>query len=219
MNSWYEFINEFIVMKNIVKPYVTPIRSVFVFMNSSMNSCYWIHDDEIIYEIRLWIHVWIQCYHHCYEEYCEIMAEILQMNSHMQSWLNSLILNWSRFSFEFLAARENVLLIQSNHNPFFAVGPLPALRLLRWCSWVATGRRCDGRLRMLHTAEQGGRGVPFKHMMDVTGIEICCAWLSAIKETLETFKLRDYQRDQPQGQHPNWAIRSIEGFPAREGRW
>ena len=38
-------------------------------------------------------------------------------------------------------------------------------------------------------------------MMDVTGVYICWACLSAIKETFETFKLRDYQRDQPQGHY------------------
>ena len=53
---------------------------------------------------------------------------------------------------------------------------------------------CNCRLLVLHSAHsrQGGRGGPFKHMMDVTGIEICLACLSAIKETLETFKLREY---------------------------
>ena len=40
-------------------------------------------------------------------------------------------------------------------------------------------------------------------MMDVTGVKISWACLSARKETLETFKLRDYQRDQPQGQNPD----------------
>ena len=49
-------------------------------------------------------------------------------------------------------------------------------------------------------------------MMDVTGVEICWACLSARKETLETFKLRDYQRDQPQGQNPDGAIRSSDGL-------
>ena len=31
-------------------------------------------------------------------------------------------------------------------------------------------------------------------------------------ETLESFKSRDYQRDQPQGQNPDGAIRSSEGL-------
>ena len=141
------------------------------------------------------------------------MAEFLEMNSHMKSWLNSLILNYSWFSFKFLSVKENVLLIQSNHHSSFAVSSLQALRLLRGCCSVATRRHCcDGRRLVLRTAEQGGRGRPCKHMMDVTGVEISWACLSARKETLETFKLRDYQRDQPQGQNPDGAIRSSDGL-------
>ena len=49
-------------------------------------------------------------------------------------------------------------------------------------------------------------------MMDVTGVEISWACLSARKETLETFKLRDYQTDQPHRHNPDGAIRSLEGF-------
>ena len=60
-------------------------------------------------------------------------------------------------------------------------------------------------------AELGERGGPFKHMMDVTGVEICRACLAGVKET---FKLRDYQRGQPQGHSTDWAIRSSEGFRA-----
>ena len=70
------------------------------------------------------------------------MAEFLEMNSHMKSWLNSLILNYSWFSFKFLSVKENVLLIQSNHHPSFAVSSLQALRLLHGCCSVATRRRC-----------------------------------------------------------------------------
>ena len=40
---------------------------------------------------------------------------------------------------------------------------------------------------VLCTAEQEGRGGPIKHMMDVTGVEICWACLTAIRKTLETF--------------------------------
>ena len=43
-------------------------------------------------------------------------------------------------------------------------------------------------------------------MMDITGIVICWACLSAMKETLEPFKLRDYQRDQQKGQYPEGAL-------------
>ena len=98
----------------------------FMCMNSSLNSCQRIHDNEIIYEFIImkltWIHVWIQC---C-EEYREIMAEFLEMNSHMKSWLNSLISKYSRFSL-IVSGRENVLLIQSNRHSFFAVSLLQAL--------------------------------------------------------------------------------------------
>ena len=106
------------------------------------NSCLWIHlwihasDSEFMimksYMSSLsWIHVWIQCY----EEYREIMAEFLEMNSQMKSWLNSLILEYSLFSIKFVSVRENVLLIQSNHQSLVAVtgSSLYALRLLHGC--------------------------------------------------------------------------------------
>ena len=149
------------------------------------------------------------------------MAEFLHMNLHMKSWLNSLISNYSLFSFKFVSVKENVLLVQSNHHPFFAVSSMQALRLL--CQWygcsVATRQSCCYfTLGVLLTTEQGGCGGPCKRMMDVTGVKICWACLLAGKETLETFKLRDYQRDQPQGHNPNQAIRFSEGFQAGEGR-
>ena len=59
-------------------------------------------------------------------------------------------------------------------------------------------------------------------MMDLIGVKICRAslsLLSAMKETFETFKLRDYQRDQPQAQYTEGAIGCSEGFQAGEGRW
>ena len=88
--------------------------------------------------------------------------------------------------------RKQILLIQSNNDPFFAVSSLPEFRLLCCCCSVATGQRCcHGRLLvLLHTARWGGLEGLFKHMMDVTGIKICLACLSAIKKTLETIKLR-----------------------------
>ena len=106
----------------------------------------------------------------CCEEYREIMAEFLEMNSHMKSWLNSLILKYSGFSFKFVSVRENVLLTQSNHqdsSPLLC-GQLTARpkRLLRGCCSVTTRRRCcAGRRRVLRTAKQGGRGKP---RMDIT---------------------------------------------------
>ena len=116
----------------------------------------------------------------CYEEYREIMAEFLEMNSRMKSWLNSLISTYSELSFKFVSVRGNILLIQSNHHPIFAVSSLQALMLLHGCCSVATRWHCcDSRRRMLSTAEQGGRGGPCKHMMDVTGVKISWASLSA----------------------------------------
>ena len=50
-------------------------------------------------------------------------------------------------------------------------------------------------------------------MMGVTGVEISWACLSARKETLETFKFRDYQTAlQPHGHDLDGAIRSSGGF-------
>ena len=56
---------------------------------------------------------------------------------------------------------------------------------------------------MLHTAEQGGRGGPCKHM------------IAGPARQQETFKLRDYQRGEPQGPNPEGAIRSSKGFLSR----
>ena len=53
----------------------------------------------------------------------------------------------------------------------------------------------------------------------VTGVEFCWACLSSIKETLENFKLRGYQRNQSQRQYPEGANRSSQGFQAGEGGW
>ena len=101
----------------------------FVIMKSHMNS--W-----------SWTHVWIQCY----EEYSEIMAQLLEMNWHMKSWLNSLILNYSWFSFKFVSVKENVLLIQSNDHPFFAVS-----------SWLLLGGNQAALLRQQTSAAAHSR--------------------------------------------------------------
>ena len=48
---------------------------------------------------------------------------------------------------------------------------------------------------VLRTAEQGGCGGPFKHMIDLTGVEICwarAACLSARKETSETINFETF---------------------------
>ena len=162
---------------------------------------------------------------------CEFSAMKYKVKSLSHGWIPGneftyeimvINLNYSRSSFKFVSVRKNVLIIQNNHQPFFAVSSLHALRLLCGCCQCSVVTRlhcCNGRRLVLLTAEQGGRGGPCKHMMDVTGIKICWACLSARKETLETFKLRDCQRDQSQGHNPDWAIRFSEGFQAGEGRW
>ena len=89
-----------------------------------------------IMKLQSLIHLWIQ-YCHWYEEYSKIIAEFLEMNSHMKSWFNSLILKYSWFSFNFVSVRKNVLLIQCKHHSFFVVSSLQALRLLCGCCSVA----------------------------------------------------------------------------------
>ena len=126
-----------------------------------------IHIFEFIQEFRLlnsyvWSHLWIYIMNSFMNSVlCRISSIhgwISIINSHMKSWLNSLILNGSGFGFKSVSVMEQILLIQSNHNPFFAVSSLPALRLLRGCCSMATGRRgCDCRRRVLQrTVVWGG---------------------------------------------------------------
>ena len=85
-----------------------------------------------------------------------------------------------------------------------------ALRLLCGCCSVATRRHCCAcRRRVLRTEEQGGRGRPCKHMMDVTGVEFSWACLSAKKETLETFKFREYHTSRTQSRQNNQIFRRL----------
>ena len=59
-----------------------------------------------------------------------------------------------RIQLQIFSVRENVLHIQSNNHPFFAVSLLQAIRLLCCCCSVATIRRCcDSRRLMMRTAE------------------------------------------------------------------
>ena len=108
----------------------------------------------------------------------------------MKSWLNSLILNGSGFSFKSASVREQILPIQSKNDPFFAVSSLPALRLLLCCCSMATGSAAATADVRCCCAQQSGEEL--KGCMDDIGLH----WrrdlpgLSAIKETLETFKLR-----------------------------
>ena len=151
-----------------------------------MNSCV----NSVLWRIS-WNHGWILGNEFTYE----IMVEFIK---------------YSRFSSKFVSVGENVLLIQSNHHSFFAVSSLQALRLLRGRCSVATRRRCcDGKRRVMRTAEQGGRGGPCKHMMDVTVVEISWACLSASNLQVERLS-----RAQPHWHNPEGAIRSSKGFQA-----
>ena len=116
----------------------------FICHNSYVWIHLWIQSGEFmimksymkIMKLQSLIHLWIQ-YYHWFEEYSKIMAEFLEMNSHMKSWFNSLILKYSWFSFNFVSVRKNVLLIQCKHHSFFVVSSLEALRLLCGCCSVA----------------------------------------------------------------------------------
>ena len=133
-------------MKNMVKPYVS------------------IHIYEFIYEFMLlnswwWNNIWNQIVNSCLNSVLSSLQWRILWN---YGWIltneftHAIMLEF--IDLKLIQIQLRIGLIQS----FFAVSPLPALRLLRWCCWVVTGRRCcDGRLRMLHTAEHGGRGVPW----------------------------------------------------------
>ena len=124
-------------------------------------------------EFMIWNHIWIW-YESIYMiPYHEFIYKFSAMKNIMKSWLNSLILNWSGFSFKSVSVREQISLIQSNNDPFFAVSLLPAVRLLCCCCSMATGRRCcDSTCRvLLRTTEWGGLEGLFKHMTDVTGVD------------------------------------------------
>ena len=61
--------------------------------------------------------------------------------------------------------------------------------------------------------EQGGRGGPCKHRMDVTDVEISWACLSARNLQVDRLSKSSTSRTYPEG-----AIRSSKGFQAGEGR-
>ena len=122
--------------------------------------------------------------------------------------------------------RGEFLLIQNNHDLFFAVSSLPGSanqpRLLGcYCSVVKRLCCCHDRRCLLRTVKQGGRGGTFKHTMDVTGVKFSGCWacwkLQFFELTVQRLSrdqlLRDYQH------YPDRAIRSSEGFQAGEGRW
>ena len=126
----------------------------------------------------------------------------------MKSWLNSLILNWSGFSFKSVSVREQILPIQSNNDPFIPVSSLPALRLLRCCCSMAVRRRWL-RLRrrvLLRTAERVGlEGLDGRRW---TSLALRSAW-SACQQWRQLWK-PSIERDQPQWHYPDVAIRSSD---------
>ena len=124
------------------------------------------------------------------------MAEFLEMNSHMESWLNSWILKYSRFSSKFISVRENVLLIPSNHHSFFS-----SLQAQGCCvaaaQWLPGGAAATANV---WCCTQQSRE-------DMEGL-VSTWWTSLASRSAgpncqqESFKLRYYQRDQPQGHNP-----------------
>ena len=109
----------------------------------------------------------------------------------MKSWLNSLNLKLIQIQLQICYSGGIYLLIQSNNDAFFAVISLPGSASFKTAALpLLSGHLlfcCYCTCWMLHTAMLGGHGGPFKHMVDVTGVEICQACLSAtMKETLET---------------------------------
>ena len=85
---------------------------------------------------------------------------------------------------------EQSLLIQSNNDPFFAVSSLPALWLLRGCCSMAKARLRRQTSGVAVHSRVGRTWRAWWTTLDVTGVEICLACLSAMRETSETFKLR-----------------------------
>ena len=120
--------------------------------------------------------------------------------------------------------RENVLLIQSNHqihHHFFAVSSLHALRLLCGCCLVVIRRSCSAAaatadVRCCHCAQQSKEDMEGLVSTWQTSLASRSAGPACQQElekgTLETFKLRDYQTDQPHWHNPDRAIKSLEGF-------
>ena len=123
---------------------------------------------------------------------------------HIKWWLNSLILKYYWFSPKFISVRENVLLFQSNCHSFFAVSSLQALRAKAAARWLPGGAAATAKDRC---CTQQGRE-------DMEGL--VSTWKTSLEARSagpacqhETFKLRDYQRDQPQGYNPEGALRSF----------
>ena len=56
-------------------------------------------------------------------------------------------------------------------------------------AWSGDAAATASAGQVLHTAEQGGRGRPCRHMMDVTGDEISCACLPMSARNLQVERL------------------------------
>ena len=128
MNSWS--------CKKIVK--IGEIISKFAYKTSSKNSGTWIHTwlrsiytYEVVYHVSYtWIHSWI----HIMNSFMNslIWRIFWIIHTDMKSWLNSLILIGSGFSFKSISVKEQILLNQSNKGPYFAVSSLPAAAAAWW---------------------------------------------------------------------------------------
>ena len=140
----------------------------------------------------------------------------------MKSWVNSLILNESGFSFKSLSVREQVLLIQSNNDPLCSqliARPKAAVLLLRdWAAlladigWWQTMAMADVGCYVhvpFDDPQQPLRYSPAGHVVGqaVHGLLVSNEW---------NFRNLQVERDQLQRHYLDVAIRSSEGF---QGRW
>ena len=118
-------------------------KSELMYMNSSKNSGCWNH---------IWIHIMITSLNWCYEEYCEIMAEFQES---YESWLNSLILNWSGFSFKSVFSGNK---FYSSKEIMTQTPSLQPTHCQPCCCSMATGLCCCRcrRLVLLRAAEWAG---------------------------------------------------------------
>ena len=122
------------------------------------------------------------------------------MNSHMKTWLNSLNLNWSGFSFNLKSvfSKRTNFTHPKKYLPllrFFSLS-LPGLRLCCCCCSRATGLHGSYGRRwvLLRTADWGGlEGHALAMMMSRSTWPACQQWR---KRNLQV------ERDQPQRHYP-----------------
>ena len=133
-----------------------------------MSYCTWIHNHEMRYKftmIRPWFH------HH----------ESIYLKSHMNLY--------HEFIYALNSMKSNVSWLNSYKW------------IHKWNHGCVQDSGCYCRLLLWRTAGQGGCGGPlfasFQANYGLTGdemLKICQACLSPMKETIETFNLRDYPR-------------------------